>query len=137
MTCITASDAQARMAAYEQWYDSKDEDTQELIDEIHESTHFIIDEDEYESFINALDSEMSITTAEQFCDAFNGEFEGVGSHITTKFTEDWCDDVYPTDDLPNIYRFAIDFEMVWYQSLRYDFHDMEFKGNTYFFNRNV
>ena len=80
---------------------------------------------------------MSITTAEQFCDAFNGEFEGVGSHITTKFAEDWCDDVYPTDDLPDIYRCAIDFEMVWYQSLRYDFHDMEFKGNTYFFNRNV
>jgi hypothetical protein len=26
---------------------------------------------------------------------------------------------------------------VWYSTLRYDFYDMEFKGNTYFFNRNV
>jgi hypothetical protein len=137
MTCSTAADAQTRMTAYEQWYDSKDENTQSLIDEIHESTHFIVDEDEYDAFINLIEAEGGITTAEQFCDAFNGECEGVGEHITTKFAEDWCDDVYPTDDLPDIYRFAIDFEMVWYQSLRHDFYDMEFKGNTYFFNRNV
>ena len=137
MTCTTAADAQARMTAYEQWYDSKDADTQALIDEIHESTSFIIDEDEYDAFIEMLDSHVGITTAEQFCDAFSGEWEGVGDHITTKFTEEWCEDVYPTDDMPDIYRNAIDFELVWYQSLRHDYYDMDFKGNTYFFNRNV
>lgn len=137
MTCTTAADAQAVMAAFEQWYDSKDAATQELIDEIHESTSFIIDEDEYDAFIQLLDSDLNITTAEQFCDAFSGEHEGVGDHITTKFTEEWCEDVYPTDNMPDIYRFAIDFELVWYQSLRYDYYDMDFKGNTYFFNRNV
>ncbi len=34
MTCTTAADAQARMTAYEQWYDSKDADTQALIDAV-------------------------------------------------------------------------------------------------------
>ena len=57
------ADAQARMTAYEQWYDSKDADTQALIDEIHESTSFVIDEDEYDAFISLLDSALSITTA--------------------------------------------------------------------------
>jgi len=137
MTCTTAADAQARMTAYEQWYDSKDADTQELIDEIHESTSYIIDEDEYDAFISMLDADLNITTAEQFCDAFVSEYEFTGEHITTKFTEDVCDDIYPSDDLPEIYRNAIDYELVWYQSLRYDFYDLEFKGNTYFFNRNV
>ena len=133
---MTASDAQAVMTAYEQWYDSKDADTQELIDEIHDRTNFIIDEDEYDAFIDEL-ADGGITTASDFEDAFYGEWEGVGDHVTTKFTEEFCDQVYPTDDLPFIYRSAIDFEMVWYQSLRYDFNDFEFKGNTYFFNRNV
>ena len=127
----------ASSVRFERWYDSKDADTQELIDEISDRTYFIIDEAEYDAFINMLASEIGITTAEQFADAFYGEWEGVGDHITTKFTEDFMDGVYPTDDLPEIYRNAIDFELVWYQSLRYDFYDFEFKGNTYFFNRNV
>ena len=127
----------ASSVRFERWYDSKDAVTKELIDEISDRTHFIIDEAEYDAFINMLASHMSITTAEQFEDAFYGELEGVGDHITTKFTEDWCEDVYPTDDMPDLYRCAIDFELVWYQSLRHDFYDLEFKGNTYFFNRNV
>lgn len=131
---MTASDAQAVMTAYEQWYDSKDADTQELIDEIHDRTNFIIDEAEYDAFINELKDE-GITTAEEFSDRFYGEYEGVGDHVTTKFTEEFSEDVYPTDDMPDIYRCAIDFELVWYQSLRYDFYDMEFKGNTYIFYR--
>jgi hypothetical protein len=136
MTCTTAADAQARMTAYEQWYDSKDADTQELIDEIHESTNFIIDEDEYDAFISIL-ADLRYHYCWQFCDAFAGEYEFTGEHITTKFAEEFSDDVYPSDDLPEIYRFAIDYQLVWYQSLRYDFYDLEFKGNTYFFNRNV
>ena len=134
---MTASDAQARMTAYEQWYDSKDADTQALIDEIHESTSFIIDEDEYDAFIDLLKDDVGITSAEQFCDAYSGEWEGVGDHVTTKFTQDFCEDVYPSDDLPEIYRNAIDFELVWNQSLRYDIWDMEINGNTYFFHRFV
>ena len=124
----------ASSVRFERWYDSKDADTQELIDEISDRTNFIIDEAEYDAFIDALDDE-GITTAEQFEDRFYGEWEGVGDHVTTKFTEEFCEEVYPTDDMPDLYRYAIDFELVWYQSLRHDFYDMEFKGNTYFFHR--
>ena len=126
----------ASSVRFERWYDSKDADTQELIDEISDRTSFIIDEAEYDAFIDEL-KDQGITTAEQFEDHFYGEWEGVGDHVTTKFTEEWCDQIYPTDDLPDIYRCAIDFELVWYQSLRYDYYDLEFKGNTYFFNRHV
>ena len=124
----------ASSVRFERWYDSKDADTQELIDEISDRTNFIIDEAEYDAFIDALDDE-GITTASEFEDRFYGEWEGVGDHVTTKFTEEFCEEVYPTDDMPDLYRYAIDFEQVWYQSLRYDFYDMEFKGNTYIFHR--
>ena len=128
MTCTTAADAQARMTAYEQWYDSKDADTQALIDE-----------EEYDAFISMLDADLGITTATQFCDAFSGEWEGVGDHVTTKFTEELIDDCYSDDiaSMPSFLQNAIDYELVWYQSMRYDYYDLEFKGNTYFFNRNV
>ena len=124
----------ASSVRFERWYDSKDAVTQELIDEISDRTYFIIEEHEYDAFINELKDE-GITNAEEFSDRFYGEYEGVGDHITTNFTEEWCEDVYPTDDMPDLYRNAIDFELVWYQSLRYDFYDMEFKGNTYIFYR--
>ena len=136
MTATVTASAQAR---YELWYDSKDADTQALIDEIHESTSFIIDEDEYDAFINMLAADLNITTAEQFCDAFSGEWEGVGDHITSKFTEELIDDCYSheIESMPSFLQSAIDYELVWYQSMRYDYYDLEFKGNTYFFNRNV
>ena len=136
MTATVTASAQTR---YELWYDSKDADTQALIDEIHESTSYIIDEDEYDAFIHELDAELSITTAEQFCDAFSGEWEGVGDHITTNFTEELIDDCYSheIESMPSFLQAAIDYELVWYQTLRYDYYDLEFKGNTYFFNRNV
>jgi hypothetical protein len=136
MTCTTAADAQARMTAYEQWYDSKDADTQALIDEIHESTSYIIDEDEYDAFISMLDTDLGITTANQFCEAFAGEWEGVGDHVTTKFTEELIDDCYSheIESMPSFLQNAIDYELVWYQSMRYDYYNLEFKGNTYFFH---
>jgi len=126
----------ASSVRFERWYDSKDADTQDLIDEIADRTYFIIDEAEYDAFIDELKDE-GITTASEFEDRFYGELEGVGDHVTTKFTEEFCEDLYPTDDMPDLYRHAIDFEQVWYQHLRYDFYDMEFKGNTYFFHRHV
>ena len=136
MTATVSASAQAR---FELWYDSKDADTQELIDEISESTSYIIDEDEYDAFISMLDADLNITTASQFCDAFAGEWEGVGDHVTTKFTEELIDDCYSDDiaSMPIFLQNAIDYELVWYQSMRYDYYDLEFKGNTYFFNRNV
>jgi len=136
MTATVSASAQAR---YELWYDSKDADTQALIDEIHESTSYIIDEDEYDAFISMLDADLNITTAEQFCEAFSGEWMGVGDSVTSEFTEELIDDCYSHEiaSMPSFLQNAIDYQLVWYQSMRYDYYDLEFKGNTYFFNRNV
>ena len=136
MTATVSASAQAR---FELWYDSKDADTQELIDEISESTSYIIDEDEYDAFINMLNTDLDITTANQFCEAFAGEWMGVGDRITSEFTEQLIDDCHSHEiaSMPSFLQNAIDYELVWYQSMRYDYYDLEFKGNTYFFNRNV
>ena len=136
MTATISPEFTAAREAFAAWYDSKDADTQELIDSISARTCFIIDEDEYDAFISLL-ADLGIKDAGQFEDAFAGEYEFTGEHITSKFAEDFSDDLYPSDDLPEIYRYAIDYQLVWYSTLRYDFYDMEFKGNTYFFNRNV
>jgi hypothetical protein len=136
MTATISPEFTAAREAFAAWYDSKDADTQELIDSISARTYFIIDEDEYDAFISLL-ADLGIKDAGQFEDAFAGEYEFTGEHITSKFAEDFSDDLYPSDDLPEIYRYAIDYQLVWYSTLRYDFYDMEFKGNTYFFNRNV
>ena len=136
MTATVSPEFTAAREAFAAWYDSKDADTQELIDSISARTCFIIDEDEYDAFISLL-ADLGIKDAGQFEDAFAGEYEFTGEHITSKFAEDFSDDLYPSDDLPEIYRYAIDYQLVWYSTLRYDFYDMEFKGNTYFFNRNV
>ena len=137
MTATVSPEFIATREAFAAWYDSKDADTQELIDSIAARTYFIIDEDEYDAFISLLNADLEITTADQFEDAFAGEYEFTGEHITSKFAEDFSDDLYPSDDLPEIYRYAIDYQLVWYSMLRHDFYDLEFKGNTYFFNRNV
>lgn len=137
MTATISPEFIAAREAFAAWYDSKDADTQELIDSIAARTYFIIDEDEYDAFISLLDADLGITTADQFEDAFAGEYEFTGEHITSKFAENFSDDLYPSDDLPEIYRYAIDYQLVWYAALRHDFYDVEFKGNTYFFNRNV
>ena len=136
MTATISPEFTAAREAFAAWYDSKDADTQELIDSISARTCFIIDEDEYDAFISLL-ADLGIKDAGQFEDAFAGEYEFTGEHITSKFAEDFSDDLYPSDDLPEIYRYAIDYQLVWYSTLRYDFYDLEFKGNTYFFNRNV
>lgn len=114
------------------WYDNKPEEIQELIDEIADRTSFIIDEDEYDEFIEVL-SDYGITTAEEFEDRFCSEWEGYGERIYAQFAEDFCEGCGYDSQLPEIFRSAIDYELVYYQSLQYDFNDVDFRGNRYFF----
>lgn len=117
------------------WYDAKSEDTQALIDEISDRTYFIIDEDEYDDFIETLD-DYGITDAQTFEDVFQGEYEGYGEHVLTKFTEEFCDDTGILGDLSDIAMNCIDYNQVWYYAMQYDFNVVEFKDNTYFFTNN-
>ena len=116
------------------WYDSKTEEMQLLIDEIAERTNFIIDEEEYDAFIEEL-ANYGINDAEQFEDAFQAEYEGYGERVFGEFSEQLIEDCGYSIQ-PEFIANCIDWELVWYSSLRYDYQTIEFKNNTYFF-RNI
>lgn len=87
---------------------------------------------EIKTIIKELD-DYGIVTDEQFNDAFSGCFNN-----ETDFSEDLMEDVYSEkmESLPSWLRNAIDWEMVWHQSLKYDYFTVYFKNQYYFFNRN-
>ena len=116
------------------WYDSKYEETQALIDEIAERTYYIIDENEYDEFIEEL-ANYGICDASQFEDAFSQEVEGYGERVFAEFSEELCESCGYTIE-PEYIRHCIDWEQVWYSTLSEDYQTIEFKGNTYFF-RNI
>ena len=134
--CIENATSKNALDAFEQWYDSKDEETQMLIDEISESTS-IVESEDFDSFIDQLKSCMDITTAEQFCDSFSGEHDGIGERVTSEFTEQLVDDLGMMAEVPEWLVSNVDWSGVWYGSLRYDYYDLEFQGRTYFMNRHL
>ncbi|MCP4974257.1 MAG: hypothetical protein GY914_11405 [Prochlorococcus sp.] len=124
----------AESNAFEAWYDSKTEDMQELIDEISDRTSYIIDENEYDAFIEELE-DYGITDASSFEDRFSQEVEGYGERVTAEFAEELIESCgYKIE--PEFIVNCIDWELVWYSSLRKDYNTIEFKGNTYFL-RNI
>jgi len=126
--------SKAESNAFEAWYDAKSDDTQLLIDEISDRTYYIIDEEEYDSFIEEL-ANYGINDASQFEDAFEREVEGHGERVFAEFSEELIESCGYTIE-PEFIANCIDWELVWYSSLRYDYQTVEFKGNTYFF-RNI
>ena len=116
------------------WYDSKYEETQSLIDEISDRTYFIIDEDEYDAFIEEL-ANHGINDANSFEDAFEGEHEGYGDRVFAEFSEELVESCGYTIE-PEFITNCIDWQRVWHSTLSYDYQTIEFKGNTYFF-RNI
>ena len=76
--------------------------------------------------------DYGIETIENFEDAYYGCYPDVQT-----FVEDLVNDVYShlINELPIWLQTAIDYEMIWYQSLRHDFVDIVFDGETYIFNR--
>ena len=124
----------AESNAFEAWYDSKSKEYQLLIDEISDRTYFIIDEEEYDAFIEEL-ANYGINDASDFEDAFNGEREGYGERVFSEFSEELISNCGYTIQ-PEFIRNCIDWEQVWYSEIRYDYQTIEFKGNTYFF-RNI
>ena len=55
------------------------------------------------------------------------------------FSENLIEDCYGdvVDQMPTFLQTAIDYEMVWHQSLQYDYFEIYFNYEYYFFNRNV
>ena len=134
---IESHDAELTMQAqsdFATWYDSKSEEYQLLIDEISNRTYNIIDEEEFDSFIEEL-ANYGINDVEQFEDAFEREMEGYGERVFAEFSEELFESIGYTIE-PEFISNCIDWELVWYSALRYDYQTVEFKNNTYFF-RNI
>ena len=66
-------------------------------------------------------------------DAYYGCYPNVQTFAEDFITECYSDSI---NDLPIWLQTAIDYEMIWYQTLRHDFFEVEFDGEVYIFNRN-
>ena len=83
-------------------------------------------------FRNELEG-YGVDDIETFEDSYYGCYPDVQT-----FAEDLVNDCYSEtlNNLPTWLEDAIDYELVWYQSLRHDFFEVEFDGEVYIFNRN-
>ena len=68
---------------------------------------------------------------------FEDSYYGCYPDVQT-FVEDFVNECYSDtiNDLPIWLASAIDYELIWYQSLRHDFFEVSFDGEVYIFNRN-
>ena len=74
-----------------------------------------------------------ITSLEQLEEAYCGCYRDEAT-----FCEDFMSDCYSSeiDALPVWLQTAIDWELVWHQSLRFDYFSVYFNSEYYFFNQN-
>ena len=83
-------------------------------------------------FRNELEG-YGVDDIETFEDSYYGCYPDVQT-----FVEDFVNECYSDtiDSLPIWLQTAIDYELIWYQSLRHDFFEVSFDGEVYIFNRN-
>jgi hypothetical protein len=88
--------------------------------------------DKVDSFIKELEG-YGIDTEENLDDAYSGCYPSESA-----FCEDMLCDCYSDviDAMPVFLQTAIDWELVWYQSMRHDYFALYSEGDYYFFNRN-
>ena len=119
--------------AFAAWYDNLNDDKRELVDSIAERTYYITEEQEYLDFIAMLDEDYGITTAMDFEDKFEAEFEGYGESQLAEYAENMVDESGYLDHVPGFIKNHIDWEAVWNCELRYDYSEIQFNENTYLF----
>ena len=83
-------------------------------------------------FIDEIEG-YGVNSVDTFEDAYYGCYPNVQT-----FAEDFVNEVYShvINELPSWLQYAIDYELIWYQTLRHDFFEVEFDGEVYIFNRN-
>ena len=114
------------------WYDGKDEDKQEFIDEISDRTYSIIDEEDYDEFIELLEDE-GIKDADDFSDRFEAEFEYESELIG--WVEEMVEEMGYLNDVPAFIKNHIDYQSVWQCELRYDYSIIEFNNHMFLFRQ--
>ena len=121
--------------SFEVWYDNLDEEKQLLADEINDRISDGFDEEQYEQFMEILDS-YGITTAEQLSDALWYSTEGT-PFVTpeAEFAEHIETEVNCTE-IPSHLEGCIDWQTLWDSYYRFDFFSFEYGDYTYFFHNN-
>ena len=133
MTATLSPQFVAARDAFAAWYDALDSDKRELVDSIAERTYYITESEEYLSFIDMLYEEFGITTAIDFEDRFEAEFEGYGDNQLAEYAENMINECGYLDRVPDMLRYAIDYELLWNGTLRFDYSEVQFQENTYLF----
>tara|TARA_B100001094_G_scaffold321141_1_gene368409 strand:+ start:1488 stop:1817 length:330 start_codon:yes stop_codon:yes gene_type:complete len=87
------------------------------------------DVNDIEQFMEELES-YGITKISQLEEAYSGCYRDEAT-----FCEDLMSETLSDDTLPIWVYHAIDWELVWYQSLRYDYFTVYFDSEYYFFNQ--
>ena len=80
-----------------------------------------------------LDEDLGITTAMDFEDKFEAEFEGYGDSQLADYAASMIEDCGYLDRVPDFIQHAIDYELLWNSTLRYDYSELQFNENTYLF----
>ena len=133
MTATLSPQFVAARDAFAAWYDALDSDKQELVDSIAERTYYITEEREYEQFFDMLDEEFGITSAMDFEDKFEAEFEGYGDNQLAEYASNMIDECGYLDRVPDFLKNHIDWQSVWNCELRFDYTELQFNENTYLF----
>ena len=120
--------------SFEVWYDNLDEDKQLLADEINDRIYDGFDEEQYEQFMEILNSE-GITTAEQLSDALWYQTEG--TLFTTPEAEfaEYLEKEINCTDIPTHLQNCIDWQKLWDSYYFVDFSSFEFGDYTYFIHK--
>ena len=92
------------------------------------------DQDRVKYFRGILE-DYGIESEENLDDAYNGCFPSVSDFCENLVTECYS---HVVDELPGWLQTAIDYEMIWHQSMQYDFFEIYDRdcGEYYFFSRN-
>ena len=92
-------------------------------------------------FIHSLSDGYSVSLHEEFIGHFGNSYFGelseyyYGEYDNTKeFAENFVEENYDLDSIPDIIRSNIDYENVWYD-LQHDFVEIEADRSTYFFRQ--
>ena len=133
MTATLSPQFVAARDAFAAWYDALDSDKRELVDSIAERTYYITESEEYLSFIDMLDEEFGITTAIDFEDKFEAEFEGYANGSLAEYASNLVTECYEMSGVPTFVLNHVDWEAVWNCELRFDYSEIQFNENTYLF----
>ena len=122
------------MANLSNWYESKTLKAQNLIDVVCEKTRFVKTEKQYDTFIASI-AEYGIDNAEKFANAFFAEYEGTGPDVLELFINDWLK--LAKGCLPKRVLKESKPEQLWNELIRFDFHQLDINGHTYFVKRSI